>query len=976
MFDLSRNHRTAWFLAATLATGSLAFAFSAAPVHAAPPVTTVTFNVTPTSGGGGDAACEATPLSACSFQEALNVAGGNASNNIINLAAGTYNEEEYTYQAETDEASLTITGADPETTFISNTGVETRGLQINTSGEVTVENISFINNTWTGLGINDLSIGGENGTYDIVVENCVFEGNFPSGLYVGANHLNGSLLVDSVTFTDNISDANGGAFHVNAASGISFPVTLTDVTATNNSVEAASGGAGYIRLQGNSSPVVVTGSTFTNNTAVTTGGGLYIDVTGTGNTVTIGGDGEGQGNLFTGNSTADDHGGGFSVTTSGLNSPITVVGNTAKGNSSAWGGGFYLDTNGTGDSSMTVTDNTIGGTEEGEGNTSTTDGGGAFMWVGGGITFENNTIIGNTSADAYIGGGGVAFYVDRDGVNTSPALITHNIIRENTATRGGGMGIISSCDCAITVDANLLSENFATVVGGGIEMTLSETGSPTRVRNNLIINNITSGTVGGGMHLDVFRAQDTDMINNIFVGNRLANSVNSAGGAGLYTNFSSGSLDLNFYNNIFWDNTASMELQTGGMDVLTAGTFGTLNFNNNIATDVCHETDDLVCNDGESYADLGYTTANNNLHATDPRFVDADAEDYRLGTISAAIASGDSDAPNLPSEDYAGDALNDPPDMGAYRFDDSDYPIVETGDALDINATRATLAGTVTDEGGDTVTRRGIVYGRIGEDYPYMTAQEEGVTEDEEFSLLLAGLACGTSYEYIIFATSESGTGYGDSETFRTQSCSSSGGGGGSNGGGGGSSSLLTSAPLPSFTPIWNPTTGHWEAPLSNVVSTSPYNGTEEYISLVSPGWYIRGEHYDTVYYLDNNLNRHPLWDAKTFFTWQDSFESIIWVTDATLQHLTLTSPLLYKPGVVLVKLADQPSIYAIEEGAPSALRLIATEEIAESVYGEDWADYVIDIPSILFPYFGTGTPVISGETMDTTRMKKRTDLN
>ena len=52
----------------------------------------------------------------------------------------------------------------------------------------------------------------------------------------------------------------------------------------------------------------------------------------------------------------------------------------------------------------------------------------------------------------------------------------------------------------------------------------------------------------------------------------------------------------------------------------------------------------------------------------DPRFVDAQAGNVNLSRNSPARMAGDSDAPQLPSSDFAGNPVGDPPDMGALQF--------------------------------------------------------------------------------------------------------------------------------------------------------------------------------------------------------------------------------------------------------------------------------------------------------------------
>lgn len=157
----------------------------------------------------------------------------------------------------------------------------------------------------------------------------------------------------------------------------------------------------------------------------------------------------------------------------------------------------------------------------------------------------------------------------------------------------------------------------------------------------------------------------------------------------------------------------------------------------------------------------------------------------------------------------------------------------------------------------------------------------------------------------------------------------------------------------------------------------SPFSGETELITPVQPNSYIRAEHYDTVYYIDDVMHRHPVINEQTFFTWESSFAAVSTVTDATLSALPLGRPLLPKPGVVLAKIQSTPFVFAIDtnkEGAP-ALRLISNEATAQLLYGVDWADFVIDLEPTLFTQFATDAAMTASDTINTQPLIKRINL-
>ncbi len=175
------------------------------------------------------------------------------------------------------------------------------------------------------------------------------------------------------------------------------------------------------------------------------------------------------------------------------------------------------------------------------------------------------------------------------------------------------------------------------------------------------------------------------------------------------------------------------------------------------------------------------------------------------------------------------------------------------------------------------------------------------------------------------------------------------------------------------------------EEPSGDVVveageGVSPVTGEAEAISSVNAGDYITSPSYSTVYYVTEDGERRPFMDTNTFFTYEDSFDLVKEVTDATLPELTFGQLMLPKEGVVLVKIQSTPTVYALGENdgdafAP-ALREIETEELAIELYGSDWADYVIDVQSTFFSKFGSDDPMEEGETVDKTIMKTRAELS
>ncbi|WP_109831768.1 Ig-like domain-containing protein [Reichenbachiella versicolor] len=104
---------------------------------------------------------------------------------------------------------------------------------------------------------------------------------------------------------------------------------------------------------------------------------------------------------------------------------------------------------------------------------------------------------------------------------------------------------------------------------------------------------------------------------------------------------------------------------------------------------------------------------------------------------------------------------------------DALIPTITTSDANSVEQSSATLGGNVSDEGGSSVTDRGIIYSVTATnntpeiDGNGVTKVANG-TGEGEFSASITELSANTEYSFRAFATNSSGTVYGEVKTFTT----------------------------------------------------------------------------------------------------------------------------------------------------------------------------------------------------------------
>lgn len=146
----------------------------------------------------------------------------------------------------------------------------------------------------------------------------------------------------------------------------------------------------------------------------------------------------------------------------------------------------------------------------------------------------------------------------------------------------------------------------------------------------------------------------------------------------------------------------------------------------------------------------------------------------------------------------------------------------------------------------------------------------------------------------------------------------------------------------------------------------------------ITAGMVIRGS-ASAVYYVNRDGSLSPFLDTQTFFTYADTFESVLRVADSEITSRIQGAPVPPKAGSVLVKTPDNDSVYAIEDAdGANVLRWITTEAVAVALYGSMWSDYVLDVLSTVWESLTFGEDVTSQSDIqvNTDEMRTRIELN
>ncbi len=323
----------------------------------------------------------------------------------------------------------------------------------------------------------------------------------------------------------------------------------------------------------------------------------------------------------------------------------------------------------------------------------TSDGGGALI-TGNFILLTDNVFESNSTDSVLARGGGLRAnaLATNGGMPANGTIILNgNDFSENDSEGHGGASL--TAEFGAELQGNMFVNNTAGNAGAGglfINVLNDDPGDDnqntllTQLFSNFFQFNTSEGGNAGGA--EVITGVDIIMVNNIF----LQNTAESAGGALLDAPV------IIATNNTITLNNADGELFSGDgggmMLFVTDDTTGEIY--NNIAFDnsatgfgadifVDDDTDDnqigstvdLMFND---FSDFFSVCENNppcvpNINTMgnidlNPRFVNALQGDVNLQRNSPARRAGDDMAPELPSSDFAGNPLGDPPDMGALQF--------------------------------------------------------------------------------------------------------------------------------------------------------------------------------------------------------------------------------------------------------------------------------------------------------------------
>lgn len=110
------------------------------------------------------------------------------------------------------------------------------------------------------------------------------------------------------------------------------------------------------------------------------------------------------------------------------------------------------------------------------------------------------------------------------------------------------------------------------------------------------------------------------------------------------------------------------------------------------------------------------------------------------------------------------------------------------------------------------------------------------------------------------------------------------------------------------------------------------------------------------VYYYAADGKRYVFPNEKTYFSWYQNFNSVKTITDAELAAIMIGGNVTERAGTKLVKITTDPKVYAVTNWG--VLHWVESEAVAKGLFGDNWAQRVIDVPDAFFVNYTVGSSV------------------
>ncbi len=122
------------------------------------------------------------------------------------------------------------------------------------------------------------------------------------------------------------------------------------------------------------------------------------------------------------------------------------------------------------------------------------------------------------------------------------------------------------------------------------------------------------------------------------------------------------------------------------------------------------------------------------------------------------------------------------------------------------------------------------------------------------------------------------------------------------------------------------------------------------------------------IYYVAVDGKRHAFPNAQVYFSWYPNFFGIITVQPNDMASIPLGANATYRPGIKMVKFTTDNRVYAV--GMRRTLYPIASEAIAQALYGDTWNRQIDDIPDTFYTDYNIGVQITNAANFNVAVME------
>ncbi len=140
-------------------------------------------------------------------------------------------------------------------------------------------------------------------------------------------------------------------------------------------------------------------------------------------------------------------------------------------------------------------------------------------------------------------------------------------------------------------------------------------------------------------------------------------------------------------------------------------------------------------------------------------------------------------------------------------------------------------------------------------------------------------------------------------------------------------------------------------------------------VGAASAGDLIKMDGLSSVYYLAADGKRYVFPNETTYFSWYGDFSSVVTIPQSELESYPLGANVTIRPGTKLVKITTDPKVYAVEPNG--TLLWVPDETTASTLWGENWAGLVVDVPDAFFTNYTISSNQVSADAYPTGSLVK-----